>query len=65
MWSIGNNINYRRGTTKYIVHLIIYCDVPGSLFLSKTGQVYGPFFFYKFLGSIKVCSYIYVKLADT
>ena len=29
----------------------IYCDVPGSPCLSKTGPVYGPLFFSKLLGS--------------
>ena len=30
---------YPGGTAEYI-----YCDVPGSPCLSKTGQMYGPFF---------------------
>ncbi len=29
---------------------LLYCDVPGSPFLSKMGPVYGPFFFLKILG---------------
>ncbi len=30
---------------------VTYCEVPGSPCLSKTGPVYGPFFFLKFLGN--------------
>ncbi len=32
--------------------MIIYCDVPGSPCPSKTGPVYGPFFFLKCLDSV-------------
>ena len=36
------------------MHMYIYCDVPGSPCLSKTGSVYGQsFFFLKFLGSME------------
>ncbi len=37
-----------QGNVKYF-RLPIYCDVPGSPCLSKTGPVNGPFFFLKFL----------------
>ena len=35
------------------LNTLIYCDVPCSPCLSKMGSVYGPFFFLKFLGSIR------------
>ena len=38
----GNNNN----------QIVKYRDVPGSPCFSKTGPVYGPFLFLKFLGSI-------------
>ncbi len=40
-----------------IIFLYIYCDVPGSPCLSKTGPVYGPPFlnFGSLLGSLGPC----------
>ncbi len=45
--SSGRNLQTIQGVFKFIK---IYCDVPGSPCLSRTGPVYGPFFFFKFFG---------------